>query len=121
MASLNSVYHHIRHTRPKWYEEYHKWEHHEILHWFIFAFSSIMMFLGFVNALLLLQNHPILPAGAASGTTSVTQQVNAGTLSISTNASTSLSAITVDVTQSQNSTGNLGTLTVTDNRGSGVG
>jgi hypothetical protein len=121
MASLHSIYHNIRHTRPKWYTEYHKWKHHETLHWITFAFSTIVMFMGFINAVLLIQKNPLQGAEAASGTTSVTQQVNAGTLSISTTSSSSLSSITVDVTQSQNSTGNLGTLTVTDNRGSGVG
>lgn len=121
MASLHSVYHHLRHSRPKWYTKYHEWENHEILHWVTFAFSATVMFIGFVNALLLLQEYPLLPAAASSGTTAVSQQVNAGTLNISTTASSSLSSVTVDATTSQNSTGNLGTVTVTDNRGSGLG
>lgn len=119
--SLKSVYHHVRHTRPKWYHDYHRWEHHETLHWITFAFSSIVMFMGFVNAVLLMQEYPLQGANAASGTTSVTQQVNAGTLNLGTTASSSLSTVTVNATAAQNSTGNLGTVTVTDNRGSGVG
>jgi hypothetical protein len=79
------------------------------------------MVMGFVNAVMLLQQYPLTSADAASGSTTVTQQVNAGTLNISPQSNASLSSVTVNATASQNSTGNLGTVTITDNRGSGVG
>jgi len=118
---LHTVYHHIRHTRPQWYYEYHKWKHHGTLHWITFVISSIVLVLGFMNAMILIQQNSFRLVDAAGGTTQVTQTVNAGTLNLSTSPYATLSAITVNATASQNSTGNLGTLTVTDNRGSGVG
>lgn len=118
---VSSVYHHIRHSRPKWYDDYHRWKHHRLLHWSTFFLSSVVMLLGFVNAVMLMQSYPLRDARAASGSTTVTQTVNAGTLNISTAGSATLSSVTVNATASQNSTGNLGTVTVTDNRGSGVG
>lgn len=121
MNTLRNAYHHIRHTRPQWYHEYHKWKHHTTFHWITLSLSTTVMIMGFVNAIILVQQYPLLPADAASGTTAVTQQVNAGTLNISTAANASLSTVTVNATASQNSSGNLGTMTVTDNRGSGVG
>src|SRR5438270_636560 len=116
---LNKIYHHIRHTRPRWYREYHQWEHHSTLHWVSLGLSSMVMLVGFMNAVLLMQEYPLASSYAA--TTTVTQQVNAGTLTISPQASASLSSVTVTATGTQNSTGNLGTVTVTDNRGSGAG
>lgn len=118
---LHKVIHHLRHTRPRWYDEYHKWKHYAVLHWITFALSSIVIFMGFVNALLLIQQYPLQPVGADTGATTITANVNAGTLSIAPPASANLSAVNVDVASSQNSTGSLGTVTVTDNRGSGVG
>lgn len=118
---LHTIYHHIRHTRPAWYHEYHAWKHHSTLHWVTLYLSAMIMLVGFVNALVILQRYPLVPTHASSGTTTVNQQVNAGTLNISPQASATLSTITVNATASQNSTGNLGTVTVTDNRGSGVG
>jgi hypothetical protein len=118
---FHKAVHHLRYTRPKWYHEYHKWEHHSTVHWVTFALSAIVMFLGFVNTVMLLQRYPLKSADADSGSTTVTQQVNAGTLTISPQANASLSTVTVNAASSQNSTGNLGTVTVTDNRGSGVG
>ncbi|MGI8419070.1 MAG: hypothetical protein ACR2LN_00330 [Candidatus Levyibacteriota bacterium] len=116
--TLHTIYHHVRHTRPKWYHEYHKWEHHNTLHWVTFALSSVVMLLGFINALLLAQQYPLQGVNAAS--TTVNQQVNQGLLTISSAASANLSAVTV-AAASQNSTGNLGTVTVTDNTGLGNG
>ncbi len=113
------IIHHIRHTRPKWYIEYHKWEHANKLHWATFIVSTIVIGLGFLNAVMLMNGITLQRLLAA--TTTVTQQVNAGTLGLSSAGSASLSTITVNVTSSQNSTGNLGAITVTDNRGSGVG
>lgn len=83
--------------------------------------STIVMLLGFVNAVMLMQRYNLTPAEAATGTTNVTQSVIAGTLTIVPAATAALSSVTASVTSSQNSTGNLGTVTVTDNRGSGVG
>lgn len=79
------------------------------------------MLLGFINTVLLLQQYPLLPAHAATGTTTVNQTVSGGTLNISTGGIATLSAVTVNATAAQNSTGNLGTVTVTDNTGTGVG
>ncbi len=115
------IYHHLRYTRPQWYRDYHKWKHVDTLHWLTLIFSSFAIVVGFMNALLLIQQSPLNSTYAASGTTTISQQVNAGTLNISTNTSSTLTAVTVNATSSQSSTGNLGTLTVTDNRGSGVG
>lgn len=116
-----TLYYHLRHTRPQWYKDYHKWKHVDTLHWLTLIFSSFAIVVGFINAIMLIQQYPLNSSYAASGTTSVSQQVNAGTLNINTNASSSLTAVTVNATSSQNSTGTLGTLTVTDDRGSGVG
>lgn len=116
---FHKIVHHIKHTRPQWYYDYHAWEHHNTLHWITFGLSTMVMFLGFINAVMLMQRYPIGPADAA--TTTVSQTVNAGTLNISPQASASLSTVTVNAAASQNSAGDLGTVTVTDNRGSGVG
>lgn len=61
-----------------------------------------------------------LVVDAATSSTTLTQQVLAGSLSISSGATASLSSVT-ESTSSQNATGNLGTVTVSDTRGTGVG
>lgn len=57
---------------------------------------------------------------ASSASTNVSQDVTNGTLSISNTGDQSLSSTAVS-TSNQNTTGTLGTITVTDSRGSGVG
>lgn len=121
MNKFYKIYHKARHNRPKWYQDYHKWKHHNTLHWFTFSLSSCVMIMGFINALIMMQQNPLRDVNAATGSTTITQQVNAGTLNLGSSASASLSVVTVNALMSQNSTGNLGTMTVTDNRGSGVG
>lgn len=119
MNSLSKLHHHIRHTRPKWYHHYHQWEHHSTLHWITFSLSTIVMILGFVNAVMLMQRYNVTSAQAA--TTNVTQTVNQGLLTINSAGSASMTPVTTSATSAQNSTGSLGTVTVTDNTGTGVG
>lgn len=118
---IHKIIHHIRHTRPRWYHEYHKWEHHHTLHWITFALSSTVIFTGFINALILTQQYSTHPVNADTGVTTVTQQVDAGTLNITTPGSANLSSVTVNAASSQNTTGSLGAVTVVDSRGSGIG
>lgn len=59
-------------------------------------------------------------ANAATATTNVTQDVNAGVLSISNGGDQTMSAASVSL-NSQNTSGSLGTITVSDARGTGVG
>ena len=121
MLQLKRILFHIKNSRPEWYRQYHQWKHHSTLHWITLSFSSLVILLGFVNTLLLTEKYSFQPANAASGTTTVTQQVNAGTLNISSQSSESMTAVTVNATTTQTTTGSLGTVTVTDDRGSGVG
>ena len=111
--------HHIRHTRPQWYADYHQWEHHATLHWATFAVSVAVILMGFVNVVFqMAQNKTVRPAGAA--TTTLTQEITQGTLTMDTSASQAMSSASVSQS-SQASTGSLGTITVTDNRGTGAG
>jgi hypothetical protein len=119
--NIKKVVNHIRHSRPKWYKDYHKWEHHGFFHWITFVFSSIIIFLGFLNiAFQIPQNVNIKKANASSATTLINQDVTGGSLTISNTGDQSLSSTQVSTT-SANTTGSLGTITVTDNRGSGAG
>lgn len=113
--------HHIRHKRPHWYQEYHKWEHHGTLHWITFVASCLIILIGFATVIAQMSvNTPIVKAHADTKSTVLTQAVTGGSLTISNDGNHTLGAATVDVTD-QNTTGTLGTITVTDNRGSGVG
>ena len=58
---------------------------------------------------------------ATTGTTAVSQTITGGTLSLTSTATTTLSAVTVNIVSNQNATGNLGTVTMSDARGTGVG
>lgn len=87
---------------------------------FTLALSSLVIIMGFANAYILMRSHPLKQSRAATAT--VTANVTAGGLMIYTTESVAtLSAITVNVTTSQNSTGSLGTITIEDNSGSGNG
>lgn len=113
--------HHIKHTRPKWYKDYHEWEHHTTLHWISFAASSAIIIMGFANIIIqLTQNTPIQKAGAATDTTTVTQVVSGGSLTLGNTGAESLTGATAS-SNAQDTTGDLGVLTVTDSRGTGVG
>lgn len=113
--------HHIRHSRPKWYKEYHQWEHHAVLHWVTFIVSSIVIMMGFFNTVSQMLKTPTVDkAHAATASTTLTQDVTAGVLSISNTGTQALSSTAVSISN-QNTTGSLGTITVTDNRGTGVG
>lgn len=84
------------------------------------ALSSFVIIMGFANAFILMRDYPLRQSRAATAT--VTANVTAGALLIYTTESVAtLSAVTVNVTTSQNSTGSLGTITIEDNRGSGAG
>ncbi|MGI8419074.1 MAG: WxL domain-containing protein [Candidatus Levyibacteriota bacterium] len=112
--------HHLKYTRPQWYKDYHQWEHHAFLHWATFVVSSIVITMGFVNIVFQMQQHAPKVEIANAASTVLTQNVNGGTLTISNNGNQALSAATVS-TSNQNTTGSLGTITVTDNRGTGAG
>lgn len=115
---VKKIIHHIRQTRPKWYTEYHQWEHHATLHWITFAVSCVVILMGFFNVI----NQTSVKEAHASTTasTNLTQTVNGGSLTISNTGDQSLSSANVS-TSNQNTTGSLGTITMTDNRGTGVG
>lgn len=113
--------HKIRHARPQWYKEYHEWEHHATLHWITFIVSCVVILVGFFNvAYQLVQKAPVTPAHAATATQNVTQSVTGGSLTITNAGNQSMSGATVQ-TNAQTTTGSLGTITVTDNRGTGAG
>lgn len=118
---MSSALHHIKHTRPQWYKDYHQWEHHAALHWATFVVSSIVIMVGFFNVVSQMF-HTANPqqANAYTATTNVTQNVNAGLLTIANTGDQTLTAATVSI-NSQNTTGSLGTITVDDARGTGVG
>lgn len=118
---VNKGIHHIRHTRPQWYRNYHEWEHHETLHWITFVASSAIIILGFANIIIQLnQNTPVKEAAAAADTTTVTQVISGGSLTIGNTGAESLTGATASSSH-QDTTGDLGTITVTDSRGTGVG
>jgi hypothetical protein len=111
--------HHIRHSRPQWYKEYHKWEHHGTLHWITFVVSSTVILMGFFNIVSQMTQTPLVkPAHAA--TTTLSQDITGGSLTLSNSGDQSLGSASVS-TSNQNTTGSLGTITVTDARGTGVG
>ena len=85
----------------------------------ILTISLIVICNGVILLSSLLNN--TLKVEAASGSTAVTQQITAGTLNIASSASISLTSVAVNVSAAQNATGNLGTVTVTDSRGTGLG
>lgn len=118
---IKKATYHARYTRPQWYHEYHQWEHHANLHWLTFIVSTMVILMGFINVVFQMAQNPPEIKTASAATTTVSQTVNAGTLGLTSGASTSLSSVTIDTSTAQTSTGNLGTVTVTDNRGSGVG
>lgn len=111
--------HHLKHTRPQWYKDYHEWEHHATLHWVSFIVSSAIIIMGFANIVIqVTQNANVKDASAA--TTTMTQAVNAGSLTIGNSGAQVLTDASVSISN-QDTTGSLGTITVTDNRGTGVG
>ncbi len=115
--NIKTGLHHIRHTRPQWYKQYHEWEPHVFLHWTAFIISSIIILLGLTNAVSQLQ---VKKAGATSSSTTLSQDLTSGTLTISNTGGQTLTAGAVS-TSSQLTTGSLGTITLVDNRGTGVG
>lgn len=63
----------------------------------------------------------MLPSASMAATTTVTTTVNPGTLSLTNPAAAALSSTTITATGVQSSVGSLGTLKVTDSRGTGAG
>lgn len=119
--NLKKGLHHIRNSRPQWYKDYHQWEHHATLHWITFVVSSIVILMGFFNVVFqAAQQAPVKKAHAATASTTLTQDVTAGSLTISNSGNQSLTSTSVS-TSNQNTTGSLGTITVVDNRGTGAG
>src|SRR5690348_3375355 len=106
--NIKTGIHHIRHSRPQWYKDYHKWEYHAVLHWITFTVSSIIILVGFFNVIVqVAQNAPVTKAHAA--TTTLSQTVNPGSLTISNTGNQSLSAASIS-TASANTTGSLGVI-----------
>ena len=120
MTDLKKTVHHIRYNRPQWYKDYHEWEHHAALHWITFAVSCLIILAGFMNVVNQTQKLEVRKASADTKSTVVTQDVTGGSLTITSTANQSMSAVGVD-TVSHNTTGTLGDVTVTDSRGTGVG
>ena len=107
-------------SRPEWYRQYHSWSPHVLLHWTVFVVSCIVIMLGFINVISQFYANPLQNANASTASTTLTQNVNGGTLNISNSGNQTMTAVSVS-SNSQTSTGSLGTITVTDNRGTGVG
>ncbi len=117
--NIKNGLHNLKHNRPQWYTEYHQWEHHATLHWATFIVSTLVILMGFMNVVMqLTQNTTVKSANAAS--TILTQDITAGSLTLSNSGDESLDPASVS-TSDQDTTGSLGTITVTDNRGTGTG
>lgn len=116
---LRKIAHHIKHTRPQWYREYHEWQYHGVLHWATLIVSTLVIVMGFVSVLIeITKEEPIRLANAAQ--THVRQDVTGGNLTISQTGDEYMATVSASVNH-QDTTGDLGTVTVTDNRGSGAG
>lgn len=101
-----------------WYKNYHRWPYHGHFHWFIVACLSLLL----ISSILMFKFSSDTKTKESSvlGTTTLYVTINAGSLSLSTTSTATLSATTVAETAGS-ATGNIGTITVTDNRGSGAG
>ncbi len=116
---IKKIAHHIKHTRPQWYTEYHEWQYHGVLHWATLIVSTLVIVMGFVSVLIeLTSKEPIRLANAAQ--THVRQDVTGGNLTISQTGDEYMATVSASVNH-QDTAGDLGTVTVTDNRGSGAG
>jgi hypothetical protein len=77
--------------------------------------------MGFINVVAqMVQNPTVKNEHAASASTTLSQDISAGVISLTNTGNETMTSAPVAIT-SQNTTGSLGTITVTDNRGSGVG
>jgi len=101
-----------------WYKNYHRWPYHRYFHFGI-AFL-LAMIIGSFALVYKFQGEIEQNQGKVLGTTTLYVTVNAGSLSLSTESTATLSAATVSESGGS-ATGNTGTITVTDNRGSGAG
>src|SRR5260221_14217150 len=101
-----------------WYHRYHSWKNHHILHVQTLIIVSGIVTCGIFSISSQLRNS--LHAGDVLGTTTVSVTVSAGSLSSSSQSTASLTSVTLSATD-QIATGNLGSVTVIDNRGSGAG
>ena len=108
----------IKLTEKSWYKNYHLWPYHAHFHWLIVLCFSVMM----ISAVFIfkLQTDIKIQEGSVLGTTTLYATVNAGSLSLSNTSLATLSATTV-AESAGSATGSTGTITVTDNRGSGAG
>lgn len=101
-----------------WYKNYHRWPYYSQFHWLI-----VLCFLVTIVSSILIfkfQSDIETQEGNVLGTTTLYATVNAGSLSLSTTSIATLSATTVAETEGS-ATGDTGTITTTDNRGSGAG
>src|SRR5258706_10868597 len=89
--------------------------YHSLLHWTMLSAFSLIVMIGLYAVVSQVER-----VYASTATTNVSQDVTTGTLSISNTGDQTLSSTAVSVTN-QNTSGSLGTITVTDSRGSGVG
>lgn len=117
---LKQTISHAKNTRPAWYHQYHQWPHHKTLHWATFSLSTGIIMLGLANVVYLMNENPPLQIARGADTVT-TQEVNPSSLSLVGQPSATLSSVSVNSTAAQNSSGNLGVTTITDDRGSGAG
>lgn len=111
----------IIHRRPEWYHRYHGWSHHAKINWsFLIAILTVFNLMVFGSTGGNFGHSPFIQSTNAASTT-ITQAVTAGSVALVSQTSASMSAVGINATTAQISTGNLGTTTVTDNRGSGAG
>lgn len=119
---LKKAVHRLRHTRPQWYKDYHEWEHHGILHWSAFIVSCAIITLSFFSAVIQLTQKSAVPTANAASTanTQVRQSIIGGALTIAQNGDQRMATATASINH-QDTHGNLGTITVTDSRGTAAG
>lgn len=101
-----------------WYDQYHSWPHFRPLHIQIFIVCVVILALGVFD----IRNSELEKKNQERvlGSTDVSVTINAGSLTLSSQASASLSSVTL-AASTQTATGDLGNVTVEDNRGSGAG
>lgn len=108
----------IKLQEKSWYKNYHRWSYHRHFHWAI-VFLLVMV-IGSFTLVYKLQSEIEQSQRNVLGTTTLYATINAGSLSLSTSSIATLSATTVSESAGS-ATGNMGTITITDNRGSGAG
>lgn len=117
---LKKAVHHLANTRPQWYKDYHEWRYHGILHWATFVVSCVIILMAFMNVLGEFASEQNVNKASATAQTHVRQDITGGALTIAQTGDEYMSTVSASINH-QDSTGDLGTVTVTDARGTGVG